>query len=89
MPSGSGRPPTTRARLTSLARPSSKPRGYKRLNLQGRLRARRLLGVDLDLYGDVINALDWGSDLHFDSVSQTVARFQERRSLRIGLEYRH
>jgi hypothetical protein len=62
----------------------------KRLNLQARLRGKRLLKVDVDLWADVINVFDWGwvpvaSPFTFG----TGYRMQERRSARLGLEYRY
>jgi hypothetical protein len=62
----------------------------KRLNLQARLRGKRLLKVDVDLWADVINVFDWGwvpaaSPFTFS----TGYRIQERRSARLGLEYRY
>jgi hypothetical protein len=63
----------------------------QRLNLQVRARARRLLPVDVDLYFDVINVLDWGAtSVRPDSPDFLPApRVQEPRWFRLGAEWRY
>ena len=63
----------------------------QRLNLQLRARAGRLLPVDVDVYLDVINLLDFGAVL-LDPSGPTFAtayRIQEPRWFRVGLEGRY
>jgi hypothetical protein len=70
--------------------PSSRGRAAKRFNLQGRLRGKRLLKVDVELWADVINVFDWGWVGVDDPFTFTTGfRIQEGRSVRLGLEYRY
>ncbi|HXU79992.1 MAG TPA: hypothetical protein VN914_01255, partial [Polyangia bacterium] len=59
-----------------------------RLNLQVRLRGQRLVGVDVDLYADVINALE-ERRAFVPETSFAPAAVREGRWFRLGLEYRH
>lgn len=61
---------------------------YRRLNLQARLRGRRALGVDLDLYADLINVLD-ADQLRYVGPNGILYPAQDRRFFRLGLEYRY
>jgi len=62
----------------------------KRFNLQGRLRGKRLLRMDVELWADVINVFDWGWVAANDPFTfVTGYRIQEGRSVRLGLEYRY
>jgi hypothetical protein len=58
-----------------------------RLNLQVRVRAKRLTGIDLNVYVDVINVFDWGAGRYRDL--QTLAPVQDPKSFRVGIEYRY
>jgi len=64
------------------------PKSYRRFNLQGRLKGKRIVGQDLDLYADVINLFDWAGVIQLEP-SGAFARFQDRRFFRLGLEYRY
>jgi hypothetical protein len=55
-----------------------------------RLRAKRIVGIDLAVYADLINVLDAGAVDASDSLSSTPPpRLQEPRWLRLGMEYRY
>jgi hypothetical protein len=60
----------------------------QRLNLQGRFRARRFLGVDLDLYVDLVDLLESRQTATAPDSFITVATGEGRR-IRAGLQYRY
>jgi hypothetical protein len=60
----------------------------KRTNLQGRLRGRRLIGLDLDLYVDIINLFD-RRQFAIDPATLSVIGPGEKRWTRLGLEYHY
>jgi hypothetical protein len=70
--------------------PLANPPASYRLNLQARLHGKRVVGLDLDLYADVINLFGWGGvdDRKLFDLA-TGRRLQEGRTARLGIEYRH
>jgi hypothetical protein len=70
-------------------RPTRYP-GLQRLNLQARLRVPRVAGVAAEVYADIINIADFGLFGPEDLTSfAPPLRYQEARSVRLGIELRH
>jgi hypothetical protein len=86
---GVGVDPGTNINDPTGYRPPTRGPARSRLNLQARLRTKRLIGLDFDVYADVIDFFDEHERPPEDTATFIAARQSDGRWVRLGLEYRY